>query len=112
MAGNASANSMESDLECTSRFYFLNVRFKFMKCFGLNIFIHNSIYIVTYKYKFYSAQFEVISGENNKKNDLYSNPITFTTLISNFLCFASFCAHLCAISNNFKCNDENRILGK
>ena len=30
----------------------------------------------------------------------------------NFLCFASFCAHLCAISNNFNCNDENRILGK
>ena len=25
---------------------------------------------------------------------------------SNFLCFASFCAHLCAISNNFNCNDE------
>ena len=31
---------------------------------------------------------------------------------SNFLCFESFCAHLSAISNNFKCNDENRILGK
>ena len=31
---------------------------------------------------------------------------------SNFLCFASLCAHLCAISNNFNCNDENRILGK
>ena len=31
---------------------------------------------------------------------------------SNLLCFAPFCAHLCAISNNFNCNDENRILGK
>ena len=31
---------------------------------------------------------------------------------NNFLCFASLCAHLCAISNNFNCNDENRILGK
>ena len=28
---------------------------------------------------------------------------------SNFLCFASFCTHLCAISNNFNCNDENKI---
>ena len=31
---------------------------------------------------------------------------------SNFLFFASFCAHLCAISNTFNCNDENRILSK
>ena len=32
--------------------------------------------------------------------------------LSNFLCFASFCAHLCTISNTFNCNDENWILGK
>ena len=31
---------------------------------------------------------------------------------SNFLCFAFFCAHLCAVPINFNCNDENRILGK
>ena len=31
---------------------------------------------------------------------------------SNFLCFASFCAHLCAVPINFNRNDENRILGK
>ena len=37
---------------------------------------------------------------------------TIHNKLSNFLCFASFSAHLCAISNNFKCNDENRILGK
>ena len=30
---------------------------------------------------------------------------------SKFLCFASFCAHLCAISNNFNRNGENLILG-
>ena len=30
----------------------------------------------------------------------------------NFLCFASFCAHLCAISNNFNCTDKNRISGE
>ena len=40
--------------------------------------------------------------------------ITYTmhNKFSNFLCFASLCAHLCAMSSNFKCNDENRILGK
>ena len=37
---------------------------------------------------------------------------TMHNKFSNFLCFASFCAPLCAISNNFKCNDENKILGK
>ena len=37
---------------------------------------------------------------------------TMHNKFSNFLCFASLCAHLCAMSNNFKCNDENRILGK
>ena len=31
---------------------------------------------------------------------------------NNFLCFTSLCDHLCAISNNFNCNDEDRILGK
>ena len=36
---------------------------------------------------------------------------TMHNKFSNFLCFASLCAHLCAMSNNFKCNDENRILG-
>ena len=36
---------------------------------------------------------------------------TMHNKFSNFLCFASLCAHLCAISNNFNCNDENRILG-
>ena len=29
-----------------------------------------------------------------------------------FLCFESLFAHLSSISNNFKCNDENWILGK
>ena len=37
---------------------------------------------------------------------------TMHNKFSNFLCFASLCAHLCAMSNNFKCNDENRVLGK
>ena len=37
---------------------------------------------------------------------------TIHNKFSYFLCFASLCAHLCAISNNFNCNDENRILGK
>ena len=38
---------------------------------------------------------------------------TMHNKFNNFFCFASFfCAHLCAISNNFNCNDENRILGK
>ena len=37
---------------------------------------------------------------------------TMHNKFSNFVCFASLCAHLCAMSNNFKCNDENRILGK
>ena len=31
---------------------------------------------------------------------------------SNFFSFASFCTHLCEISNNFTCNDENMLLGK
>ena len=29
---------------------------------------------------------------------------------STFLCFASFCAHLCVLSNKFNCNDA-RVLG-
>ena len=37
---------------------------------------------------------------------------TMQTKFGNFLCFASICTHLCAISHTFKCNDENRILGK
>ena len=37
---------------------------------------------------------------------------TMHNKFSNFLCFASLCAHLCAISNYFNCNDENRISGK
>ena len=37
---------------------------------------------------------------------------TMHNKFSNFLCFASLCAHICAMSNNFKCNGENRILGK
>ena len=38
--------------------------------------------------------------------------ITMHNKFSNFFGFASLSAHLCAISNNFNCNDENRILGK
>ena len=37
---------------------------------------------------------------------------TIHNKFSSFLCFASFCAHLCAISNHFNWNDENSILGK
>ena len=37
---------------------------------------------------------------------------TMHNKFSNFLCFASFCAHLCAVPINFNCNDENRIYGK
>ena len=42
----------------------------------------------------------------DKKNIDY----TMHNKFSNFFCFAPFCAHLCAIWNNF--NDESRILGK
>ena len=44
----------------------------------------------------------------SRRHDKY----TMHNKFSNVLCFTSFCAHLCAISNNFNCNDENRILGK
>ena len=37
---------------------------------------------------------------------------TMHNKFSNFLCFASFCAHLRAVTINFNCNDENRILDK
>ena len=37
---------------------------------------------------------------------------TIHNKFSNLLCFESFCAHLCEISNNSNCNDENRIVGK
>ena len=37
---------------------------------------------------------------------------TMHNKFSNFLCLASFCANLCAISNSFNWNDENRILDK
>ena len=45
---------------------------------------------------------------NIRINNIY----TMHNKFSNFLCFASLCAHLCAMSNNFKCNDKNMILGK
>ena len=35
---------------------------------------------------------------------------TMHNKFSNFLCFASLCAHLCAISNNFNCNDNEQDL--
>ena len=41
-----------------------------------------------------------------------SDRYTMHSKFSNFLCFSSLCAHLCAISNNFNYNDENSILGK
>ena len=37
---------------------------------------------------------------------------TMHNKFSNSLCFATFCAHLCAVPINFNCNEENRILGK
>ena len=37
---------------------------------------------------------------------------TMHNKLSIFLCFASSCAYLCAMSNNFKGNDEKRFLGK
>ena len=39
----------------------------------------------------------------------FLNVYTMHSMFSNFLCFAFICAHLCAISNNLNCNDENRI---
>ena len=42
----------------------------------------------------------LISSSSNVNN------YTMHNKFSNFLCFASLCAHLCAISNNFNCNDE------
>ena len=32
--------------------------------------------------------------------------------LSNFVSFESVCSHLCEISNNFNCNDENMTSGK
>ena len=37
---------------------------------------------------------------------------TMHNKFGNFLCFASFCAHLCKVPITFNCNDENMILGK
>ena len=48
------------------------------------------------------AAFTVSEKSSNTMHNKYSN----------FLCFASFCANLCVILNNFNCNDENRIIGK
>ena len=51
---------------------------------------------------------------NSDKYDVFYDLIIYTmhNKFSNFLCFTSLCAHLCAMSINFKCNDENRNLGK
>ena len=46
---------------------------------------------------------------NDRSDD---SKYTMHNKFSNFLYFASLCANLCAMSSNFKCNDENRILGK
>ena len=50
----------------------------------------------------------------NKKNSSVIQLLIYTMhdKLSNFLCFTSFCAHLCAVPINFNCNDENKILGK
>ena len=45
-------------------------------------------------------------------SDQSSTVYTMHNKFSNLICSASLCAVLCAMSNNFKCNDENRILGK
>ena len=52
--------------------------------------------------------------KNNKAqtNIVYSSSYTMHNKFSNFLCLTSLCAHLCAMSNNFKCNEKNMILGK
>ena len=47
-----------------------------------------------------------------KRKYAINSKYTMHNKFSNILCFASFCAHLCAISNNFNCNDENSILGR
>ena len=49
---------------------------------------------------------------DTKSNRSLNITYTMHNKFSNFLCFASLCAHLCAIANNFNCNDENGILGK
>ena len=45
------------------------------------------------------------------RTDIDFDIYTMHNKFSNFLCFASLCAHLFAMSNKFECNDENRILG-
>ena len=50
----------------------------------------------------------VTSGPNHLDDSIY----TMHNMLNNLLCFASLCAHLYAISNNFNCNNETRILGK
>ena len=51
-----------------------------------------------------------------KKTDINRTPNYLTILCTISLALSNvshpFWAHLCAISNNFNCNDENRISGK
>ena len=60
---------------------------------------------------FYYNKYSIdrLSGYRSK---FYKMMYTMHNKFSNFLCFASLCAHLFAMSNYLKCNDEIRILGK
>ena len=60
-------------------------------------------------------EINAISGAQIIRIWTYVITLLFYTMhnkFSNFLCFTSLCAHLCVKSNNFKCKDENKILGK
>ena len=53
-----------------------------------------------------------VAAQINQQQENHHGAYTKHNTFSNFLCFASLCAHLRTISNNINCNDENRIIGK
>ena len=67
----------------------------------------------------FPSYFQTFQRANAPFSIIFSN-VPFS-IFSNILCTISlaisyvshlFCAHLCAVSITFNCNDENRILGK
>ena len=86
--------------------FMLNINYRFT-----HVIPHHILHVFTGSFHLFKLQLN-----NFSKRKVMHNPynILCTISLAIFLCFASLCAHLCAISNNFNCNDndENRILGK
>ena len=115
---NPSANP-ELVLTFTSRINFVLSWVEHEKSFitsGPDIFLESTYFALPWPWKLGQGQFGLIKIfiNDDKLKLLFSSfkKYTMHNKVSNFLCFPSLCARLCAMWNNFKCIAENKILGK